>query len=61
MTPQMIIDEINEKYGEYIEMQDNPQEHLTLILAKLLIKERQENEFNRRMYETALRRLVEDA
>ncbi len=50
MTPQSLIQEIQEKYSEWLEMtEDNPQEMLLGIMAKLLLIERQDKEFYKKV------------
>jgi hypothetical protein len=48
VNPEEIIKEINDKWGEYIEMAEDPSAITCRILAHLLIKERQETEYLRK-------------
>jgi chaperone required for assembly of F1-ATPase len=45
MNPDQLIDEITDKWNEYIEMADDKSAIKCKLLANLLIKERQKNEY----------------
>jgi hypothetical protein len=45
MTPDQIIAETAEKWGEYIQMADDKSAIMTRLLASLLIQERKKNEY----------------
>ena len=49
MTPEDLINEIREKYSEYIEMYEDTSEITCRILAALLIKERQNSEYSKKL------------
>ena len=49
MTPDELIKEVQEKYGEHIEMYVDTTAITCKILAALLIKERQDSEYNKKL------------
>jgi len=49
MTPEQIIKDVQEKYGEYIEMAEDHSATTCNILACLLIKERKDNEYYKKL------------
>lgn len=58
---QAIIDEIYENYGEWIEMHELQDKYVMQTLAILLINERKNAEFYKRMYESTIRRVAKNA
>ncbi len=49
MSPDDLIKEVREKYLEHIEMYENQNEITCKILAALLIKERQDSNYHKKL------------
>lgn len=49
MKTEQLIDEVIEKYGEWLEMADDAPNMLIEILANLLIKERELNDYYKKV------------
>lgn len=47
-----LLEEIADKYWEYIEMTDDPEDFMMRTLAILILKERDRNECYRKLYGT---------